>query len=323
MWEAVRTTIEPGLIYSIGAIGLALSYRYLRFPDFTVIGSIMLGGVATVFFMNSVSSLAAVGLGTAVGGIAGLATGIVYSQLRIRPVLAGIITYTASFTFGFLFCGGSSEISMSPGAATPLIAIYSLEDVFKILSVLTVLVIALSLFMITKWGGLVLAMTATPQFIDFRHRHKEAVIVFVLFISNALVGLAGGLYALNDRGASVYSHQDFLPLALASVFAADALIKWAAGVTNRYRSRPPELRKVGSRASKFFASLFFIEKENSPRIWLLLTGYALSCVMFTLISRSIYVGVLDEWVVVSQEWQYLVVALLMTGFVWWSSMEDA
>ena len=32
--------IIPGLLYGIGALGIAITYRYLHFPDFTVLGSV-------------------------------------------------------------------------------------------------------------------------------------------------------------------------------------------------------------------------------------------------------------------------------------------
>lgn len=322
MWEKLLPAVEPSLIYAIGTVGLALTYRYLRFPDFTVLGSIAVGGIAAIFFTPRIGPVWALVAASGIGTLLGLATGFLVAALRIRAVLAGIIVFTASNTVGMLFCGGTTENSLKPDLPALFTPAYDAGDVLLILGVLVGLILVLSFIMTTKAGSLLFAMSGSPQFVRFRHRYHGRTLLVTVALSNGIVGLAGGIHSLNDRGGNLYAHPDFLALALAGIFAADGLTKWAAGVINSYRTRPEKYQGQSSAIGRTLARIFVVERDDSARVALLFGGYAFGCVVFMLLSRAIYLQIFSDYLHITPSWQYLAIAFLMTVSTWWANTAE-
>src|SRR5256885_8626954 len=68
--------VEIGLIFSLVALGVFISFRLLRFPDLTVDGSFPLGGaVCAILISTGTNPWLATLAGTAAGAVAGLITG--------------------------------------------------------------------------------------------------------------------------------------------------------------------------------------------------------------------------------------------------------
>src|ERR1039457_1608806 len=102
MIDLLLPYIVPGIIYGIGAIGIAIILRYLQAPDFTCLGAIMVGGIIAVIATNAIGPWCGILLGTLAGGMLGGITALLRCVLKIPLVLSGIITYTASISFGYL-----------------------------------------------------------------------------------------------------------------------------------------------------------------------------------------------------------------------------
>lgn len=68
--------VEIGLIFSLVALGVFISFRLLRFPDLTVDGSFPLGGaVCAILISTGTNAWVATLAATAAGAVAGLITG--------------------------------------------------------------------------------------------------------------------------------------------------------------------------------------------------------------------------------------------------------
>ena len=68
--------VEIGLIFSLVALGVFISFRLLRFPDLTVDGSFPLGGaVCAVLISSGVNPFIATVAAAAAGAVAGMITG--------------------------------------------------------------------------------------------------------------------------------------------------------------------------------------------------------------------------------------------------------
>lgn len=313
--------IEPGIIYGIGALGLAFIFRYLRFPDFTVLGSITTGGIATVFFTNLLGPVSGILIGSLSGFLLGLTTGYLASQLRIKPILAGIITYTASFSIAYMLSDGG-EIALDMKLDNLLQSGYNHIDLLWLISAATLICIALATFMTTRWGALLFAMTADKAFVTFRHRYHQRVFVFTTAFGNAIVAFAGGLHAINDVGASIPAHMDFLPIALGGIFSGNAVTALAAKYIYEYR--PASISDATAPQdpgviARLVATIFSVDREDSGRIVILLVTYVVGCLMFMLISRSVQANIFFS---IPSDLQYIVVAILMAGFVAWAGSND-
>jgi len=321
--------LEPGVIYGIGTLGLALIYRYLRFPDFTVLGSIVCGGVFSVFFTNALGPLPGILLGTCVGAVLGLLTGLLAMVMRIQPVLAGIITFTASSSPAFLATDGG-RIDLLPRAGNLLVASFAVADLVLLVVLAGALCGAVAAFMRTKAGSLLLAMTANRDFVRFRHRYQRSIFVITVMAGNAIVALAGGLHAVNDAAAHAQAHFDFLPFALGAVFAGNAVTAWASKVVHRYEIAgaggvDDPGRAAPGRLSLLLGKALSVNEDSGLRVLFLLVTYVLGCFCLLLISRAVQadiLGTIHANLSLPSEWQWAVVALLMTFFVWWSGAAE-
>ena len=103
------STAEQGLIYSLVALGLYVSFRTLDIADLTTDGSFTLGIVTcTALTAAGHPVLAFIGA-LAAGAAAGLVTALLQTKLGVQPILAGIITMTALVSVNLMVLGGKSN----------------------------------------------------------------------------------------------------------------------------------------------------------------------------------------------------------------------
>ena len=105
--------VEQGLLYSLVALGLYLSYRTLDIADLTTDGTFTLGmacsAVLTVRGDPAAGLLLALGAGALAGGI----TALLQTKLGVQPILAGIVTMTGLYSVNLMVMGGRSNLNRS------------------------------------------------------------------------------------------------------------------------------------------------------------------------------------------------------------------
>lgn len=116
--------LELGLIYSILALGVFLSFRTLNTPDLTVDGSIVTGAA-----ISAVVCTAAADLDPAVQGVvcilglvlsflfgmgAGAITALLNTKLKIQPLLAGILVMLGIYSINLRIQGKAQYQSVFP-----------------------------------------------------------------------------------------------------------------------------------------------------------------------------------------------------------------
>jgi putative tryptophan/tyrosine transport system permease protein len=98
-----------GLILSLLALGVFISFRVFNFPDITTEGSITMGAVtAAVLLVDGVAAPVATFAGFATGAIAGAATGVLHTKFGINGLLSGIIVMTALYSVNLRVMGQSN-----------------------------------------------------------------------------------------------------------------------------------------------------------------------------------------------------------------------
>ena len=98
--------IETGLIFSLVALGVFISFRILDFPDLTVDGSFPLGAAVSASLIVSgfnpwIATLAAIFAGC----IAGMITAWMNVRLQILNLLASILTMIALYSINLRIMG--------------------------------------------------------------------------------------------------------------------------------------------------------------------------------------------------------------------------
>ncbi|OYZ43447.1 MAG: ABC transporter permease, partial [Acidovorax sp. 16-64-162] len=98
--------VEIGLIFSLVALGVFISFRLLRFPDLTVDGSFPLGGaVCAILISTGTNAWLATLAATAAGAVAGLITGWLNVKLKIMDLLASILMMIALYSINLRIMG--------------------------------------------------------------------------------------------------------------------------------------------------------------------------------------------------------------------------
>ena len=93
-----------GLILSLLALGVLISFRVLSFRDLTVDGSITLGGaVAAILLASGWNPWLATLMAFFAGAAAGTVTGILATRFQINGLLAGILVMTALYSVNLLW----------------------------------------------------------------------------------------------------------------------------------------------------------------------------------------------------------------------------
>ena len=116
---ALSGAIEAGLLFSLVALGVYLSFRVLNFPDLTVDGSFPLGAAATaVAIVHGINPFVATAIGTVAGCCAGFVSAYLNVRFKILNLLAGILTMVALYSINLRVMG------------RPNISLYGEETIF-------------------------------------------------------------------------------------------------------------------------------------------------------------------------------------------------
>ena len=98
-----------GLILSLLALGVFISFRIFEFADITADGSITLGGAVTaVLLVAHVHPLLATTAAFGAGAVAGAVTGIIHTRFGINSLLSGILVMTALYSINLHVMGKSN-----------------------------------------------------------------------------------------------------------------------------------------------------------------------------------------------------------------------
>jgi ABC-type uncharacterized transport system permease subunit len=320
--SAALVSLPMGLIYGIGTIGFSLGYHYLRFPDFTTVASITIGGIAFVAFTN-LSGQWLVGLlgSIIIGALLGLCTGIQIKNFRIPPILAGITTFVGAKSVMFwmndnkadaLFIKSPPEIIGGPVSSftNTLLAFFEVFLIAYIISRLFTFV----------FGDYVLALHGAENYLQHRHPFRNLTVIILLIISNSIISLAGGVSAIQMGQASVDAHADFLLLALAG-YSFGSLVVFSV---NRLPKHESQKRVETSAWVAWFFLLpkiynWYSEKahkneEEPDRIFITFITYALA----TMIVNAIF-KVIDVEAPSAQNSGFILKAGVLFVCLWWAS----
>jgi putative ABC transport system permease protein len=234
-----------GLILSLLALGVYISFRIFSFPDITTEGSITLGGAtAAVLLVSGVHPLVATAAAFAAGAAAGATTGILHTRFRINGLLAGILVMTALYSINLHVMGKSNLplltertlATMAESAAlgllgSPTVLLFGWEVTARDLAVLVLGLGAaasvgtiLYLFLRTNLGTAIQAAGDNAQMIRALGVNVNAMIVLGLALANGLIAIAGALLTQYQGFADVQMGIGMVVWGLASLIIGEALV---------------------------------------------------------------------------------------------------
>lgn len=90
--DVLMNVLEQGLLFSIVAIAVYITYKILDFPDMSVDGTFPLGAaISAALLVKGVNPWIGILVAAIGGGIAGCLTGIMNVKLKIDNLMAGIL----------------------------------------------------------------------------------------------------------------------------------------------------------------------------------------------------------------------------------------
>lgn len=227
--------VSLGLLWSLMAIGVYLTFRILGMPDLSVEGTIILGAaMAASWISQGGNPFVATGLAMLIGCAGGLVTGILHTKFKIPPILAGILTMVASYSVVIRIMG-TSNVPLPPHGPRRVISVYTfLQEMgfarqisIIALGAVVVFVIGAVLYWFfgTELGSAIRATGNNRQMVSAQGVNTDAMIIICLMISNGLVGMAGALVAQSQGFASVDMGMGTIVIGLASVIIAEVLFR--------------------------------------------------------------------------------------------------
>jgi putative ABC transport system permease protein len=223
-------TLEQGLAYALVALGIALTFRVLAFPDLTVDGSFPLGAaVSARLIVAGVDPVLAILAAPVAGFAAGCLTGLLNTRLKINSLLAGILVMTILYSVNLRIMGRANiQLLDRATVFTPMEAL----DISRFVPVVGFfLVVALAcklltdLFLHTEYGLALRATGDNEQMIRSLGVNTDTATVLGLGLSNALVALSGALIAQDQGFADVGMGIGMIVAGLASIIIGEAMIK--------------------------------------------------------------------------------------------------
>ncbi|QPF72388.1 ABC transporter permease [Roseateles sp. DAIF2] len=221
--------LEIGLIFSLVALGVYISFRLLRFPDLTVDGSFPLGGaVCATLIASGASPYTATLAATAAGAAAGLLTGWLNVRLRIMDLLASILMMIALYSINLRIMGGPNVPLITEPTLFTLLQPANMEDYVARPLLLLVIVVALKLamdwFFATERGLAIRATGSNARMARAQGVNTGAMVLLGMAVSNALVALAGALFAQTQGGADISMGIGTIVIGLAAVIVGESIL---------------------------------------------------------------------------------------------------
>ena len=234
MLDLIISTLTQGLIYALLSYGVYITYKILDFPDLTVDGSFPLGAAGTAaLLVRGVNPYLTLLAALASGALAGLVTGLIHVRLKVRDLLAGIITMTALFSINLQIGGSNLAVDRSTDTiftAPPTMAVFgTLPLLYRklIVSLLLCLIgkLLLDLYFKTKSGLLLRAVGDNSALVTSLAKDKGTIKILGLVIANAFVALAGAVVCQEQRSFSSTMGTGQVVFGLATVIIGTTLFK--------------------------------------------------------------------------------------------------
>ncbi|WP_010302655.1 ABC transporter permease [Kurthia senegalensis] len=256
MFTAIFGSVEQGIIYAIMALGVYITFRVLDFPDLTVDGSFVTGAAtAATMITFGYNPFLATFCALLAGFVAGSITGILHTKARINELLAGILMMIALYSINLRIMGLTTETSVGrptiplsnadtvftklndfwsnlsiDAALNNMLSAIGVESVPRTWGILVVMfIVTFAIKFLVDWFlkteiGLALRATGdNAKMIRSFSANTDAVKIFGLGLSNALVATSGALIAQYSKFADVGMGIGMIVIGLASVIIGEAI----------------------------------------------------------------------------------------------------
>ena len=226
--DLIIPTISQGLLWSVLAIGVYLTFRVLDVADLTVEGSFPLGAaVAASLLVAGWSPIPAIFVACFAGMLSGVVTGILTTKFKIPALLSGILTMIALYSVNLRVMGKANLPLLGIDTLFTQFGWISADKQTVIFAVGLVVVLLVGAFCYwffgTEIGAAIRATGFNPNMIRANGVNTDATVILGLLLSNGLVAISGALVAQSNGFADVGMGVGTIVIGLASVIIGEVL----------------------------------------------------------------------------------------------------
>jgi putative ABC transport system permease protein len=224
--EFYTVALLLGLAFVPLALGIFLSAKVFNIPDITTDGSFTLGAACfAVFILKPMHPILATLLVLPVGAIAGAATGVIHTKLKVNALLSGILVMTALYSVNLLIMERSNIPLI--GAANIFEQVNNAEFLLKNMFIAVLIILMITVLIIwllkTDFGLTMRATGSNENMIEAQGVNPDKIKVIGLAISNSLVALSGCLVTQLQGFADINMGIGIVIAGLASVMMGEAI----------------------------------------------------------------------------------------------------
>ena len=226
--DLIIPTISQGLLWSLLAIGVYITFRVLDIADLTVEGSFPLGAAtAASCLIAGWCPIPAIIVAAFAGMVSGIVTGLLCTKLKIPALLAGILTMIALYSVN-LHIMQKANIALLQ--VDTIFSLYALDGVSQgnmilIIGLITVVLLSVACYVFfgTEIGAAIRATGCNQHMIRANGINTDITIILGLLLSNGLVAVSGALVAQAQGFADVGMGVGTIVIGLASVIIGEVI----------------------------------------------------------------------------------------------------
>lgn len=239
---AMFGAFSQGLLWSILAMGVYITFRILNFADMSCEGSFALGGsfstmLIVAFGLNPFVSIIA---GMMAGMLAGIITGFLHTKLKIPAILSGILTMIALYSINIRLMGQANTSLNNQSTIITIVRDFLSETVDlgirsstlqTIVTIIVGVIFVSAVITILYWffgteiGCCIRGTGNNESMVRAQGVSTDKMKIFALILSNGLIALCGGLISQSQGYADVNMGIGAIVIGLASIVIGEVLFK--------------------------------------------------------------------------------------------------
>ena len=224
-WGELLVSTELGLIFSILAFGIFLTFRVLRCADMTCDGSLVLGAATcTMLTIQGFSGYICFLCATLMGFCAGCFTGVLHVFFNMRILLAGILVSFMLYSVNLMVMGGAPNIPLLQESTYFSVCNGNIMGSLPILLAFVIPLWSLLGYALNSRFGLAMRSIGVNSALASRYGIPPKIFtVLGLALSNGLIALCGALFCQHQGFSDINQGVGTLVVGLASIMLGEVL----------------------------------------------------------------------------------------------------
>ena len=229
--STIQTALELGVIYSLVALALFLSFSMLNVCDLSTDSCFTLGCAVGATVSIAGHPILAIFAAMLAGILSGYITALLQTKLGVESILAGIIVNTGLYTIN-IFIMGKSILNLNKTTTVftmvkDLLAGTPLENWSRFLVAIVfvgIVALLLALFLHTRLGLSIRATGDNEEMVKASSINPNLTIIVGLCVANAMTALGGCLLGEYQKSCDINMGTGMVTIALASLIIGETLM---------------------------------------------------------------------------------------------------